>query len=214
MQTFATIGYGVMSPATIYANVLVTLEALVGIMLVALTTGVMFSRASRPTARVLFSKVVVIAPQDGIPTLMVRMGNERRSQILQAEVGMTIVRNERTLEGHYMRRFYDLRLARGRTPIFAMSFLAMHPITETSPLHGYTQEDLERQEVELLVTVTGLDETSSQTVHARASYLPSEVKFGYRYADVFGVTVDGRRAIDYGRFHDTERWEEPVVQVE
>jgi inward rectifier potassium channel len=211
VQTFATIGYGVMSPATFYANVLVTVEALVGIMLVALTTGMMFSRASRPTARVLFSRVVVITPYDGKPTLMVRMGNERRSQILQAEVGFTLVRNERTREGHYMRRFYDLKMARSRTPIFAMSFLAMHVIDETSPLAGCTHADLERMQAELLVTVTGLDETSSQTVHARVSYLPSEIMFGHRYADVFGVTEDGRRAIDYRRFHDVERWEEPAA---
>ncbi len=212
VQTFATIGYGVMSPATLYANIVVTVEALVGIMLVALTTGMMFSRVSRPTARVLFSRVVVIAPHDGVQTLMVRMGNERRNQILQAEVGFTLVRNERTREGHYMRRFYDLKLARSRTPIFAMSFLAMHPIDETSPLFGCTRESLERQEAELLVTVTGLDETSSQTVHARVSYLPADVLIGHRYVDVFGVTEDGRRAIDYRRFHDAEKWEEPVVE--
>ena len=210
VETFGTIGYGVLAPATVYANVVMTLETLCGIMLVALTTGVMFSRVSRPTARVLFSRIAVVAPYDGVPTLMVRMGNERRSQILQAEVGMTLVRNERTQEGHYMRRFYDLAMKRSRTPIFAMSFLAMHAIDENSPLAGLTGADLEAQEVEIMVTVTGLDETSSQTVHARVSYLPREVMFGHRFADVFGVTEDGRRAIDYRRFHDSERWEEPV----
>ncbi len=208
VETFATIGYGVMAPATVYANVVMTLEALTGIMLVALTTGMMFSRVSRPTARVLFSKVAVVTRHEGVRTLMVRMGNERRNQILQAEVGMTLVRNERTREGTYMRRFYDLRLERSRTPIFAMSFLVMHAIDETSPLFGCTREQLEEQQAELLVTVTGLDETSSQTVHARVSYLPSEVMIGHRYADVFGVTEDGRRAIDYRRFHDSEAWEE------
>jgi inward rectifier potassium channel len=208
VETFATIGYGVMAPATVYANVVMTLEALTGIMLVALTTGMMFSRVSRPTARVLFSKVAVVTQHEGVRTLMVRMGNERRNQILQAEVGMTLVRNERTREGTYMRRFYDLKLARSRTPIFAMSFLVMHAIDEASPLFGCTRAQLEEQQAELLVTVTGLDETSSQTVHARVSYLPSEVMIGHRYADVFGVTEDGRRAIDYRRFHDSEAWEE------
>ncbi len=207
IETFGTIGYGVLSPATLYANVLMTIETLCSIMLIALTTGLMFARVSRPTARVLFSRVAVVAPYNGQPTLMVRMGNERMNQILQAEVGLTMVRNEHTTEGTYMRRFYDLKLARARTPIFAMSFLVLHTIDRSSPLFGATHESLVDEEVEILVTVTGLDETMSQTVHARASYLPEEVLFGRRYANIFGVTSDGRRAIDYRRFHDTEEVE-------
>ena len=202
VETFGTIGYGVLSPATDYANAVMTLETLCGITLVALTTGMMFARVSRPTARVLFSRVAVVAPYNGVPTLMIRTGNERVSQIVQAEVGMTLVRSERTSEGHYMRRFYDLDLARKRTPIFAMSFLVMHPLNEASPLFAATAESLEAMDAEILLTVTGLDETMAQTVHARTSYLPDEVKFGHRYADIFGLTDDGRRAIDYRRFHD------------
>ena len=204
VETFGTIGYGTLAPATDYANAVMTAETLCGIMLVALTTGVMFARVSRPTARVLFSKVAVVAPYNGVPTLMVRMGNERLSQILQAEVGMTLVRSEHTSEGAYMRRFYNLALARDQTPIFAMSFLAMHTLDQTSPLFGATRQTLEEMETEILITVTGLDETMSQTVHARISYLPHEILFDHRYANMFGVTDDGRRAIDYGQFHRTE----------
>jgi len=204
VETFGTIGYGTLAPATDYANTVMTAETLCGIALVALTTGVMFARVSRPTARVLFSKVAVVAPYNGATTLMVRMGNERLSQILQAEVAMTLVRNEHTSEGAFMRRFYDLALARDHTPIFAMSFLAMHTMDETSPLFGATHQTLEEMEAEILLTVTGLDETMSQTVHARVSYLPHEILFNRRYANMFGVTDDGRRAIDYGQFHRTE----------
>ncbi len=204
VETFGTIGYGVLAPATDYANAVMTVETLCGIVLVALTTGVMFARVSRPTARVLFSKVAVVSSYNGAQTLMVRMGNERLSQILQAEVGMTLVRNEQTSEGTFMRRFYDLALARDHTPIFAMSFLAMHVLDQDSPLFGATHQVLEEMEAEILVTVTGLDETMSQTVHARVSYLPHEVRFNHRYADMFGITDDGRRAIDYGQFHRTE----------
>ncbi|MBV8614312.1 MAG: ATP-sensitive inward rectifier potassium channel 10 [Acetobacteraceae bacterium] len=204
VETFGTIGYGTLAPATDYANTVMTAETLCGIMLVALTTGVMFARVSRPTARVLFSKVAVVAPYNGAPTLMVRTGNERLSQILQAEVAMTLVRNEHTREGTSMRRFYDLALARDHTPIFAMSFLVMHTMDETSPLFGATRQTLEEMEAEILITVTGLDETMSQTVHARASYLPHEILLNHRYANMFGVTDDGRRAIDYGQFHRTE----------
>ena len=205
VETFGTIGYGVLAPATDYANLVMTVETFCGIVLVALTTGLMFARVSRPTARVLFSKVGVVAMYDGRPTLMVRMANERLSQIVQAEVGMTLVRNERTAEGMFMRRFYDLRLERSRTPIFAMSYLAMHTLDEASPLFGVTREALDDMEAEILVTVTGLEETMGQAVHARASYLPEEIMFGHHYANIFGTTDDGRRAIDYGRFHVVEK---------
>ena len=204
VETFATLGYGVLSPATTYANWVMTLETLVGLMTVALTTGLLFARVSRPTARVLFSRVAVVTLHEGLPTLMVRMGNERQSQIVDATVTMSILRNERTREGRFMRRFQDLRLARSRTPIFAMSFSAMHVLDADSPLFGLGSPELEAGEVELLVTVTGLDEIMGQTVHARASYLADEIRFDHRYVDIFGVTDDGRRAIDYARFHDTE----------
>lgn len=204
VETFATIGYGVLSPATVYANTIMTVESLVGIMLVAVTTGVMFARVSRPTARVLFSKVAVITTYNGRRTLMVRMGNERRSQIIQAEVGMTVLRSERTAEDHFMRRFYDLTLLRARTPVFAMSYTAMHVIDEVSPLFGMSAQDMVDGEMELLVTVSGLEETMAQIVHARVSYLPDEILFDHRFADIFGVTDDGRRVIDYSRFHLSE----------
>jgi inward rectifier potassium channel len=204
VQTFGTIGYGVLAPATVYANFLMTAETLFGIIFVALATGLIFARVSRPTARVLFAKVLVVAPQDGVPTLIGRMGNERLSQIVQAEVTATLVRNERTSEGAFMRRFYDLKLARSRTPIFAMSYQFMHPVDEMSPLYGCTAEDLDAVEAEILVTVTGLDERIAQTVHARVSYLPTEVLFGYRYADIFGFTQEGDWAIDYRKFHAVE----------
>ena len=204
VETFGTIGYGVLAPATDYANILMTLETLVGLTFVALTTGVMFARISRPTARVLFAKVAVVTPHDGVPTLMVRIGNERPNQILEAEVSLTILREESSLEGRRMRRFYDLKLERAQTPTFALSFTVMHRIDSTSPLHGVDAAALERNGAELLMTVTGLDETSAQAVHARHSFMPEDIRFGQTYADIFGLMKDGRRAIDYGRFHLTE----------
>jgi inward rectifier potassium channel len=205
VETFATIGYGVLAPATVYANTIMTVETLVGIMLVALTTGVMFARVSHPTARVMFARVAVIAPYRGTPTLMVRIANERTSRIIEAEASLTLVRNERTAEGYYMRRFYDLRLERSHTPIFGMTFQVMHRIDPESPLYGETSESLAEAEVEIVASVIGLEETMAQTVHARASYVCEEVLFGHRYVDIFGFTEDGRRAIDMSRFHAVER---------
>ena len=203
VQTIGTIGYGQLVPATLYANLLVTLETASGLMFLAIATGLVFARFSRPTARMLFSRVAVIGPHNGRPTLSVRLANQRRNQILQAEVAATLVRDERTEEGVLIRRFYDLPLARYRSPIFALTFTVMHEIDRDSPLYGASAALLEAQNVEVVVTATGIDETIAQRVHARTSYLPDEILWGHRFVDVIGWTEDGSRVIDYRRFHDT-----------
>jgi len=204
VETLSTIGYGQMSPATLYGHIVMTGEALVGLMLIAVAAGLMFARFSRPTARVLFSKVAVIAPHDGVPALTLRLANVRRNQILEAQVSVTLVRDERTAEGEWMRRFYDLRLARHRSPIFAMTFTVMHEIDPTSPLSKATPSSLAAESAEIVVTVLGIDEVTVQPVYARASYLAHEVLWNRRFVDVFTETEAGRLAIDYRLFHDTE----------
>jgi inward rectifier potassium channel len=204
VQCISTIGFGGLVPATGYANVLVTAEAIVSWILVALATGSVFARISRPTARVLFAHQAVIAPYNGVPTLFFRIANERASQILSAEVSVALLRSERTQEGSEYRRFYDLKLARGRTPVFALTFTVMHPITEDSPLFGLTREALLEEEGELLISVTGLEEITSQTVHARHSYWSDEILWDHRFVDIFEFGGDGRRAINYAHFHHTE----------
>ena len=205
VQTMATIGYGQMSPATFYANVLMTLETAVGLMFVAMTTGLVFARFSRPTARVLFSNVAVVGPYNGVPTLSIRIANQRQNQMLAAEVSMTLVRDEVSDEGELTRRFYDLALVRNRSPVFALTFRVMHPIDANSPLYGMNYETLAEQHAEIVVIAGGVDETLVQPVNARTSYLPHEILWSHRFADIFGWTEDGRRAIDYRRFHDTVR---------
>ncbi|MBV8492600.1 MAG: ATP-sensitive inward rectifier potassium channel 10 [Alphaproteobacteria bacterium] len=203
IQTMATVGYGQMWPQTLYANIVVTVESAVGLMFLAVVTGLVFARFSRPTARILFSRVAVIAPYDGVPTLTVRLANQRRNQILQAEVDLALLRDELTEEGEMIRRFYDLELARRRSPVFALTFTVMHRIDEESPLYGTTASSLQTQNAELVVTASGIDETIAQRVHARISYLSDEILWDHRFADLFGWTEDGRRVIDYRRFHDT-----------
>ncbi|MGQ4646043.1 ion channel [Lyngbya aestuarii] len=202
VQTMASIGYGAMYPRTDYANVLVAIEALAGLTGLSMATGLMFARFSRPTARVLFSQVAVVAPYNGVPTLMFRAANERRNQILEAQMGVSLVRNEITAEGYFMRRFYDLKLVRSQTSIFSLTWTVMHKIDESSPLCGFTVESLDEAEAEIVVTLTGLDETVSQTIHARHSYIGSEILWGKSFVDILLRGRDGRRVIDYSRFHD------------
>ena len=200
VETIATIGYGQMYPATFYANVLMTVETMLGLVVVALATGVTFARISRPTARVRFARVGVVAMQDGTPTLTFRLANERLSQILEADVALYLLRFEPTKEGATMRRFYDLPLIRSHTPVFSLSFSIMHRVDKDSPLHGASMEDLVAEQAELLVTVTGLEEVTSQVVHARHRYEPGDLRFGHRYADLFATGEDGLLTIDYARF--------------
>lgn len=202
VQTMATIGYGAMYPKTAFANALVTVEALLGLLGVAMATGLMFARFSIPKARVVFSRVALITPYNGMPTLMFRVGNERENWILEAQISVTLVRSEITKEGDVMRRFYDLSLVRSHSPLFALTWTVMHTIDDESPLYGLTPEEMLEDNMEILVTFTGLDETVSQTLHARFSYISGEIIWNMRFVDILSKTQDGRRCIDYSRFHD------------
>ncbi len=202
VQTMATIGYGGMSPKTPYANILVTFEALAGLIGVTMGTGIMFARFSKPTARVVFSESAVVTPNEGIPTLMFRVANQRHNQILEAQVRVTLVRNEVTAEGRFMRRFYDLKLMRSQTRVFMLPWSVMHVIDAHSPFYGKDSASLFESEAEILLTVTGIDETVSQTVHARHSYFPADVLWNKRLADILLTTPDGQLAIDFAKFHD------------
>ncbi|MBD2257526.1 ion channel [Pseudanabaena sp. FACHB-2040] len=200
VQTLASIGYGAMYPQTLYAHGLVVIEAFIGLLFIAITTGISFARFSLPSARILFSNYAVIAPQNGVPTLMFRTANKRRNRILEAQLWVTLVRDEITAEGEFFRRFYDLKLSRSHTPLFALSWTAMHPIEASSPLYGETAESLAEANGEIVVILTGIDETISQTIHARHSFLAQEIFWNYRLRDIFCWTKDGRRAIDYSSF--------------
>lgn len=202
VQTLATIGYGAMYPRTPYANIIVALEAWVGLLSIALITGLAFARCSRPTAKVLFSNVAVITPFNGVPTFMFRTANQRRNLIVEAAIRVSLTRQEITQEGYSIRRLYDLDLVRRETPIFALTWTVMHPITESSPLYGLTKEDLQAQETEIIITLTGLDETVSQTIHARYSYTSPEILWNLHFVDLFSENSSGKRVIDYRKFHD------------
>ena len=202
VHTIGTIGYGTMSPRGMAGNVLVAAEAFVGMMLIAIATGLIFSKFARPTARVLFSRNALVTVSDGRPTLMFRMANERGNNVVEAIVRAAVLKDETTSEGQRFRRVVDLKLVRASTPVFALSWTAMHVIDETSPLFGLTAEDLVRGDVRLIVTLTGLDATFAQQIHATHFYWPDQILFGRRFVDVMTIHPDGRTELDLRRFHD------------
>jgi inward rectifier potassium channel len=202
VQTLASIGYGAMYPKTTYANIIVTIEAMIGLMGIALMTGLAFARFSRPTARVLFSRVAVITSHEAMPTLIFRTANQRRNMILEAQMRVYLMRDEVTLEGKFMRRLYDLKLLRNQTPSFTLSWSVMHVIDESSPLYGVTAELLTQTNSMLIISLSGIDETVAQVVHARHSYGANEILWNNQFVDIIHHTPDGHRYIDYNRFHD------------
>lgn len=202
VQTMGTIGYGAMYPVSPAANGLVIAEAVLGLIVTAVATGMVFSKFSQSTARIVFTKEVVIAPMEGVPTLMFRVGNERGNQIVEATIRVVLVRTERTLEGMTFYRMYDLPLSRERTPALSRSWMAMHPILPGSMLHGQTPASIKASEVELLVTLFGIDDTSLQPVHARHRYTDDQIIWGARHADILHEDASGQLVLDISKFHE------------
>jgi inward rectifier potassium channel len=208
IQTLATVGYGNMSPASLYAHWVATAEIITGLLTIAIITSLVFARFSKPTARIMFSKAAVIAPYDGVPTLMLRVANQRGSHILEAAASLVLVRSERTIEGHTLRRFHELELERTRSPLFALTWLLMHRIDATSPLHGLALADIEADDMRLVVTLSGMDETFAASVTARHHYAHEDILFGHRFVDMFSEQGNARELHeDMRKFDLVERFE-------
>lgn len=201
-QTLGSVGYGAMWPRSHWANGVATLEIFAGLFNLGIATGLLFARISKPTARIMFSRRAVVTDFNGVPTLIFRAANQRRNLVVEAEVSVTMVHNVTSKEGQELRRFDELPLLRAKTPLFFLTWQVMHPIDEASPLFGESAETLRARSAEILVVMKGLDETFASTIHTRTSYAPHEIVWGRRLADIFTNLPDGRRAIDFRRFHD------------
>jgi len=200
VQTMGTIGYGSMYPAGLGAHLLVTVQALVGILLVALSTGIVFAKFSVVRARARFANDVVICPVNGVPTVMFRVGHERSSFIVDVTTRVILTRTEHTTEGVLMYRSYDLKLERDHAVALSRTWMVMHRITPESPLSGATPESFAKDEIELTVTLSGTDETSGQLLHARKRYLDSQVRWGARHADMLSEGPGGLFILDMDCF--------------
>jgi inward rectifier potassium channel len=203
LETFATVGYGDMHPQAPYSHVIAAIEIFIGLMSLALLTGMMFARFSRPTARFLFARYAVIRPVDGQMTLMLRAANARQNIVMEAQAALRLLREEDTAEGMHIRRVHDLKLIRHQHPIFIFGWTLMHVIDESSPMYGQTSESLAASRANLLLTISGTDETTGQTLMARYSYLNALVRWNQGFADIL-TTTDGVDYFDYTRFHEIE----------
>jgi len=185
----------------------VTVESVAGLIVTALVTGIVFARFSQSTGQLVFSDHAVISPMNGVPTLAFRVGNDRASTVFEARVHASIIRTEKTQEGMTFYRLTDLPLARNSSMALARSWTVMHPIDDKSPLHAMTPESCTADEMELVVTVVGTDDTSLQPVHGRTRYLAKDIIWGARLADVLSELPDGRLQLDVGQFDRIVRTE-------
>jgi inward rectifier potassium channel len=204
VQTLATVGYGHMYPSNLYGHIVTTAEIMSGLFLLAVMTGLIFVRFSRPAARVLFSRLALIAPLNGRPTLMVRVGNLRQQSMVESEFRIMFMRDEPLLEGGDFRHFYNLKLQFDRLISFPAALTLRHVIDEQSPLYGATPEALEASRAVLIASVVGIDPVIPAAVQTQQDYTWRDVRWGERFVEIYTEHDDGRLTVDYGRLHDTE----------
>jgi inward rectifier potassium channel len=205
VQTLATVGYGHMYPQTPYAHAVTTIEIISGMFWLAVMTGLIFVRFSRPTARIVFSDSVVIAPFNGLPTLMLRVANLRSHSMVEAEFRIMFARDEPLLEdGEMFRCFHTLKLHFDRLIVFPAALTLRHTIDESSPLYGETPESLEASRALLIASVVGVETVIPAAVQAQQDYSWRDIRFGEHFVDIYTDHGDGRLTVDYARIHETE----------
>jgi inward rectifier potassium channel len=204
VETLATVGYGDMHPQTFYGHSVAMIEIFVGLMSLALITGLMFARFSRPRARFLFSKNAVVRPIDGKLTLLFRTANERQNVVQDASARLSLLRDDVTAEGYRIRRIVDLPLLRSQFPMFALGWTIMHVIDEASPLRGETPESLANSQTVFVLSLSGTDENTGQILMARGDYASADIRWNSTFHDILEQAPDGTIHIDYNKFHDIE----------
>jgi inward rectifier potassium channel len=209
VQTLATIGYGRLVPVTHVANVLVGIEALVGLLGFAIISGLLFARFTRPTAKITFSDNALIAPYEGGWALMFRLVNLRNHDLTDVRAVLSYARWEE-IDGERSREFDQLALERDSIIFMPLHWVIVHPITDKSPMRRLTEASFAASEPEFVCLITADDETFAQTVHSRTSYDAEDVVWGARFRDMYVADSD-HVAIDMSRLHDYTRVDPPGV---
>ena len=194
-QTFTTVGYGRISPNGVLTNLVASLQALLGLMALAIGTGLLFGRFSRPAARVAFSKQMLVAPYQGGTSLQFRVANRRSNNLMEIEARLIMGTVEPT-DNEPVRRYTTLRLERHLVQFLPLSWTIVHPIDEASPLWGQGPEYFTKHQAEFLVTIKAFDDTFFQTVHVRHSYRFEEIVWGARFVPAFEPDAHGEMVLD------------------
>jgi inward rectifier potassium channel len=204
-QTLTTVGYGRIAPIGFGASAVAAIESLLGLLIFALATSLLYGRFSRPVAHILYSDKAIIAPYLDVTAFMFRIVNERANQLidLQVEVAMSIL--EKQPNGKDIRRYYALKLERNRVNFFPTNWTIVHPITQESPMFGMSKEELLSHDAEFLILIRATEDTFNQTVHSRLSYHAREVVFGAKFTSmVLDGDTSGMSNLDLTKLSDIE----------
>lgn len=204
-QTISTVGYGHISPRGMAANSVAALESMMGLLAFALATGLLYGRFSRPSARIAYSKNILVAPyMETGRGVMFRLANLRKNILIDLEIEIIFSFNE-IVDGKAMRRFYPLEVERRKVSILTLNWTIVHPLDEHSPLIDMTMEDLEKSEAGFAILLRAFDDTFSQTVHSRTAYQFDDVIWGAKFKPVFDRDEEGRIVLDLGKISDFEK---------
>jgi inward rectifier potassium channel len=210
VQTLATIGYGRLVPNSRAANLLVAIEALVGLLGFAILSALLFARFTRPTAKIDFSRNAIVAPYGNGWALMFRLVNLRNHHLTEVRAVVSFARWVVDAHGERHRRFDLLTLERPSIIFMPLHWVIVHPIAQGSPLRGFSPETLAASDPEVVCLISADDETFAQTVHAKTSYDKNDIVWGARFRDMYLADID-HVAIDLKRLHDIERVEAPAT---
>jgi inward rectifier potassium channel len=204
VETLGTVGYGEMHPQTLYGHIVSMIEIFVGLMTLALITGLMFARFSRPRARFMFAANAVVRPIDGRKTLMFRAANARQNVIQEASAYLRMLRDDVTEEGFRIRRITDLSLVRAQHPVFMLGWNLMHVIDEASPLKDESADSLNAAAAVFILSLSGTDVTTGQVLMARHEYPCAAIRWNQTFCDILQVDADGTVRLDYRKFDEIE----------
>jgi inward rectifier potassium channel len=193
-QTFTTVGYGRISPVGFMASAVSTFEAFLGLLSFAIATGLFYGRFSRPQIYLQFSKNALIAPYKDGTAFMFRMSPHKNNNLSEAEVKLTMAISTEE-NGKITDQFFNLDMELSKINALALSWTIVHPISEKSPLYGFSKEDIAATDIEVLVFVKAFDEVFSNTVIGRTSYISQEIVYGAKFNMMYHPNDDKSKTV-------------------
>jgi inward rectifier potassium channel len=202
-HTLTTVGYGNIYPSGPAANTIAVVEALLGLLSFAIATGLVFGRFSRPSARIGFSKTMLVAPYMGGRSLQFRIVNRRSNNLIDLNAQLLLMTVDQG-DGTLQRKYALLELEREHVLFFPLTWTVVHPLGENSPLYGKTAQDLERLQAEILIMIKAFDDTFGQTVQVRYSYRYDEITWGAKFTPAFEIEANGDLRLEVNKVGSIE----------
>ena len=204
-QSFTTVGYGRISPVGFWASSVSAFESLIGLMALAIATGLFYGRFSRPVTKILYSKNAVIAPFKDVNAFQFRIANKQRSEMIDVEVRVMFSILEDVNNNSPKRKYFNLKLEYDKINFFSLLWVVNHIIDSESPLNGLTEKDLNEGHAEFLILLQGFDDTFSQNVHSRSSYRHEEIVWSGKFVNIYGFDDDGRTIVSLDKISEIEK---------